>query len=253
MFKVGILSPFKKVGKTTLSIGLASKLANNGYSVLFFNFNNLNNENIFFNSNSKFQIKDYLNKKINLNKIIYQIHTFNFDLISILESDFSWLKSLPENNLNTAISKFFSDVQNKFSNKYDYCLFDFSNGFESLNNFFMQNLDYYLIVIDPKFYDSSTALYLLDLFKIYKKNKNLNDQNRFFVILSMFEKNNFETLKKVEEIKFIFKDHLLNKHFPKIEVNEILKIKNSNNNQILKINKIVDYVYKNYLKNIFNI
>lgn len=253
MFKVGILSPFKKVGKTTLSIGLASKLANKGYNVLFFNFNNLNNESIFFNSNSKFQIKDYLNKKINLNKIIYQIHTFNFDLISILESDFSWLKSLPENNLNTAISKLFLDIQNKSISKYDYCLFDFSNTFESLNNVFIQNLDYYLLVIDPKFYDSSTALYLFDLFKIYKKHINLNNQNRFFVILSMFEKNNFETLKKIEEIKFIFKDHLLNTHFPKIESNEILKIKNFNNNQILKINKINDNVYENYLKNIFNI
>lgn len=253
MFKVGILSPFKKVGKTTLSIGLASKLANKGYNVLFFNFNNLNNESIFFNSNSKFQIKDYLNKKINLNKIIYQIHTFNFDLISILESDFSWLKSLPENNLNTAINKLFLDIKNKSISKYDYCLFDFSNSFESLNNVFIENLDYYLLVIDPKFYDSSTALYLFDLFKIYKKHINLNNQNRFFVILSMFEKNNFEVLKKIEEIKFIFKDHLLNTHFPKIEANEILKIKNFSNNQILKINKINDNVYENYLKNIFNI
>lgn len=253
MFKVGILSPFKKVGKTTLSIGLASKLANKGYSVLFFNFNNLNNESIFFNSNSKFQIKDYLNKKINLNKIIYQIHTFNFDLISILESDFSWLKSLPENNLNTAINKLFLDIKNKSINKYDYCLFDFSNSFESLNNVFIQNLDYYLLVIDPKFYDSSTTLYLFDLFRIYKKHINLNNQNRFFVILSMFEKNNFETLKKIEQIKFIFKDQLLDTHFPKIEANKILKIKNFNNNQILKINKINDNVYENYLKNIFNI
>lgn len=253
MFKVGILSPFKKIGKTTLSIGLASKLASKGYGVLFFNFNNDNNKNVFFDSNFKFQIKDYLNKKINLNKIIYQIHTFNFDLISILESDFSWLKSLPENNLNTAINKLFLDIQNKSSNKYDYCLFDFSNGFESLNNFFIQNLDYYLLVIDPKFYDSSTASYLFDLFRVYKKHKNLNNQNCFFVILSMFEKNNFETIKKIEEIKFIFKDHLLNTHFPKIESDEILKIKNFNNNQILKINKITDSVYENYLKNIFNI
>lgn len=253
MLKVGILSPFQKVGKTTLSIGLASKLASKGQNVLFFNFNDSNNESHFFNLDLKSQIKDYLNKKINLAQIIYQIHAFNFDLISILKSDFSWLKLLPENNLTTVINKLFLDIQNNSNNKYDYCLFDFNSSFESLNNFFIKNLDYYLLVIDPKFYDSSTTLYLMEYFKAYKKNKNSSSKNNFFIIFSMFEKNNFATLKKIDEIKFIFKDHLLATHFPKIEENEILKIKNSNNNEILKINKINDSVYENYLKNIFNI
>lgn len=252
MLKVGILSPFKKVGKTTLSIGLASKLSSKGQNVLFFNFSNSDNENNFFNLDLKSQIKDYLNKKINLNQIIYQLHAFNFDLISILESDFSWLKLLPDNNLNTVINKLFLDIQNN-SNQYDYCLFDFNKSFESLNNFFIRNLDYYILVIDPKFYDSSTALYLMNYFKSYKKNKNPNIKNGFFITFSMFEKYNFETLKKIDEIKFVFKDHLLTTHFPKIEENEILKIKNFNNNPVLKINKLSDSVYENYLKNIFDI
>lgn len=251
MFKIGILSPFNKVGKTTLSIGLASKLANKGYNVLFFNFSDFNNKNVFLNSDLKFEIKDYLNKKIILSKIISQVHVFNFDLISILESDFSWLKSLPENNLNTAINKLLLDIKNT-SNKYDYCLFDFNKSFESLNDFFIKNLDYYLLVIDPKFYDSSTTLYLLNCFQTYRKYKN-SANNSFFIIFSMFEKNNFETLKKIDEIKFIFKDHLLATHFPKIEENEIFKIKNFNNNKTFKINKLTDNVYENYLKKIFNI